>query len=238
MNDNDTAGGIPILVYKEKHLPAGNRDTSALVVSYPNYRDPLIGINRVIFKINDVAYRLLLIPLSKGYTRLLPDPVERSIGNFFYNIKTATYAVNHLLQRNPKPMGRTLQRFGINTTVGLLGFFDPALTQFGLEREETHFDDTLSHYGAGYGIYLVAPLLGATDARSATSSVFDYFSNPISYLTDRPLSTAINGFDNLQDFSPHADEYEKLRNESDDPYIFFRNLHLQGVRRDAEYRKN
>jgi phospholipid-binding lipoprotein MlaA len=205
------------------------------VVSYPEYRDPLIWVNRGIFAFNDVAYRFLLIPLGKGYVKVVPDPVQRSVGNFFYNLKMPVYAVNHLLQLEPEPLGRNLLRFGINTTVGLLGLFDPARAWWGLEREETDFEETLARYGAGYGIYLVLPVFGPSDLRGGASLVVDHFLNPIVYLTEDPEKTVIQGYDFFQAYAPGAERYETLRRKSDDPYTFFRNLYLQGVQRDAEY---
>lgn len=208
------------------------------VVSYTKYRDPLIKFNRAVFAFNDVAFRYVLIPVAKGYRKALPDPVERCIGNFFHNLKTPIYTVNHLLQRNPKPMGRTLLRFGINTTVGVLGLFDPARSRFDLAREEVFFNDTLAHYGAGYGFYLVIPILGSSDIRRAGSSLVDSFLNPITYLVDFPFSTIIQGYDNFHEFAPRAKHYGTVRSKSRDPYIFFRNFYLQGVQRDDDYRKS
>lgn len=215
--------------------PAAEPDIEPTVVSYPDYRDPLIRVNRVIFAFNDVTYRYLLIPLGKGYTRIVPDPVHRSVGNFFYNLKMPVYAVNHLLQLEVKPMGRNLLRFGINTTLGILGLFDPAETRWGLVREETDFEDTLTGYGAGYGVYLVLPIFGPSDLRKGSSLVVDHFLNPVIYLTDNPERTLIQSYDFFQDYAPQAERYETLRRKSEDPYTFFRNLYLQGIQRDVEY---
>jgi phospholipid-binding lipoprotein MlaA len=206
------------------------------VVAYREYRDPLLHVNRAIFAFNDVTYRYLLIPLGKGYVRVVPDSVHRSVGNFFYNLKTPIYAVNHLLQLKPKPMGRNLLRFGINTTVGVLGLFDPARKWWGLEREETDFEETLSGYGAGYGLYLVLPIFGPSDLRKSASLVVGRFLNPIVYLTENPERSVILGIDLFQDYAPEAERYEILRRKAEDPYTFFRNLYLQGVQRDADYR--
>ena len=38
-----------------------------------------------------------------------------------------------------------------------------------MEREETDFDETLSQYGAGYGLYLVLPIFGPSDLRKGAS---------------------------------------------------------------------
>lgn len=222
-----------------KHQKTRSMDTThtmdTTVVSYDNYKDPLIKINRGIFKFNDITYRYFFIPLSKGYIKVVPDPVEKCIGNFFYNIKTPIYAINHLLQRKPKLMGRSILRFGINTTIGILGLFDPAKKKFQMEKEATYFENTLGRYGINYGIYLVVPIFGPSDLRSGTGAIVDNFLNPITYLVEFPTSLLIQGFDNFQYFAPRAEEYNILRLKSDDPYIFFRNFYLQGVQRDANY---
>lgn len=222
-----STGGNPL------ETPAG--DIEPTVVSYPEYRDPLIGMNRAVFAFNDFSYRYFLIPLARAWGWALPDPVERSIGNFFRNLKMPISLVNNLLQGRPLGMGRNLARFGINTTVGLAGLFDPATAWFGIEAADTGFDDTLARYGAGYGVYLVLPFLGPSSLRNGPGLVVDYFLNPVPYLLTPPESTAVTGLDNFQRFAPGAKRYLDLHRESDDPYVFFRNLHLQGLQRDADY---
>jgi phospholipid-binding lipoprotein MlaA len=206
------------------------------VVSYDDYRDPLMPLNRAVFRFNDIVGRYALVPLGKGYARIVPDSVDRRVDNFFYNAASPVYAVNHLLQAQPKLSGRALARFGINTTIGLLGFFDPATSWFGLERAESDFAETLAHYDAGYGTYLVLPFFGPSDARNATARVVDYFLHPIPWVLDNPESFAVMSFGFFHDFAQGAEDYEKLMKQSDDPYIFMRNLHLQAIQRDAAYR--
>lgn len=215
--------------------PAGEPALEPTVVSYPDYHDPLLGLNRAIFAFNDVTYRYLLIPLGKGYVRVVPKQVRASVSNFFDNIKTPIYAVNSFLQLKPEPLGRNILRFSLNTTIGLLGLFDPATAWFNLERQATHFDDTLAQYGAGYGVYLVLPIFGPSDLRHSTSLVVDYLMNPLTYLTENPERSGLQATDFFQEYAPGADRYETLRQKTKDPYIFFRNLYLQGVQRDADY---
>jgi phospholipid-binding lipoprotein MlaA len=210
-------------------------DMAPHVVSYSHYSDPIEFVNRRLFSFNDVTYRFVLIPVANGYLWIMPDPVERGISNVFYTIKTPVYAVNHLLQLKPAEAGQNVLRFGINATVGLLGFFDPAKAWFGLERRETHLEDTLAGYGMGYGIYLVLPFFGPSDVRNGVSKLGGALLNPLTYLVPFPESLAVNGVDYLQDYAPQADRYPPLRRGSEDPYLFFRNLYLQGVQRDAAY---
>lgn len=223
---------------EDQNTSSQNQDSEEIeptVVAYRDYHDPLIGINRGIFAFNDISYRYALIPLAKGYTKITPAPVRQSVGNFFYNIKSPLYLVNNAFQLKPKAAGTNVLRFGINTTLGLLGLFDPAKIWFDIEKADTNLNHTLAHYGAGYGAYLVLPLIGSSDLRSGSSTLVEGYFHPINYLVDGRERIFIQSFDYFQDFAPEADLYLELSEESEDPYIFFRNLYLQGIQRDVEY---
>lgn len=205
------------------------------VVAHREYHDPLIRVNRAMFAFNDVVYRYAMIPIAEGYQWLLPQRVRDSIGNAFHNIKMPIRSINYLAQGNARAAGIDVTRFVINSTIGIAGLFDPAAHWFSLERSENSFEQTVSHYGGGYGIYLVLPFLGPSDLRNGSAVIADYLLNPIPYLTSQPDTSLIMATDQLQSFGPQANRYEKLRAESEDPYLFFRNLYLQSVQRDAAY---
>jgi phospholipid-binding lipoprotein MlaA len=234
-HDLDEESNASSVISPVPDTAAGDDDFEPTVVAFRDYRDPLIGFNRAMFAFNDVSYRYVLVPLGKGYTNTVPDSVQRGIGNFFYNIKAPIYFVNNLLQLKPRAAGTNVVRFGINSTIGLLGFFDPASHWFGIEKKDTHLADTLAKYGAGYGFYMVLPLLGPSDLRSGTSVLVEGFLHPVSYIASDRDRILIQGFDYFQEFAPEAEGYPVLIEESDDPYIFMRNLYLQSIQRDAEY---
>lgn len=206
------------------------------VVSYDDYADPLEPLNRAMFKFNDVVGRYVLIPVGKGYAKVVPDVVDRRVESFFDNVEHPVFAVNQALQADFKPAGTNLLRFGINTTIGLLGLFDPATAVFGLEREPSDFAETLAHYDVGYGAYLVLPFFGPSDTRNGIARGVDVLFNPIPWVTDSPDGFWIMSFGWFEDFAQNAETYEKLLERPEDPYIFLRNLHLQGIQRDAAYR--
>ena len=205
------------------------------VVSTPEYNDPLIGFNKAMFKFNDVAYRYALIPFSEGYIAVVPSPVRGSITNFFANIKMPISFVNNLLQGKPEDSARNIARFGINSTLGILGIFDPAQDWFDLTPAQSNLNTTLSSWGAGYGFYLVLPILGPSDLRNTLARFGDQALNPVNYLPEEQDRIILQGVDNINAFAPQAQRYLDLKAEAEDPYIFFRNMYLQGVVRDAEY---
>lgn len=207
------------------------------VVSYDDYRDPLEPVNRAVFGFNGVVTRYLLLPAGRAYAELVPDVVDRRVDGFFKNAAEPISVVNNLFQGELRDSGTSLARFGINTTVGLLGLFDPALDWFGIERKQTDFAATLANYDVGYGVYLVLPFFGPSDSRNAAARGVDYFLHPIPYLLDDWESFALLSFGFFEEFAQNAEEYARLVEQSEDPYTFLRNLHLQSVQRDAAYRE-
>jgi phospholipid-binding lipoprotein MlaA len=216
-------------------VPSTAKDIEPTVVAYEAPPDPLIRVNRAVFAFNDVTYRYVISPVSKGYETVVPRPVRAGIGNAFDNIKMPIRTVNFLLQGRFRAAGIDTTRFLVNSTVGLAGLFDPAKAWMGLEQEDTGFADTLDGYGAGQGTFVVLPFYGPADLRRGSGLVVDYFLNPIPYLAEQPEATLINGFDLLQEYGPSAQQYKKLQEHAEDPYIFMRNLYMQGVQRDEDY---
>ena len=82
--------------------------------------DPLEGINRAVFGFNNVADRIILEPVAKGYKKL-PSPVQTGISNFLSNLRTPLVAVNQLLQGQGGNAAESVSRFAVNTTAGVFG---------------------------------------------------------------------------------------------------------------------
>ena len=129
-------------------------------------RDPIESFNRQVFEFNDVVDRAVLKPVAQAYEYVVPEPVRDCISNIFSNFREPSNAVNNLLQGKPVDAASDTCRFVVNTTVGLLGCFDPA-RQMGLEKHNEDFGQTLGRWGIGSGPYLVVPILGPSTVRDA-----------------------------------------------------------------------
>lgn len=129
-------------------------------------RDPIESFNRQVFEFNDVVDRAVLKPVAQAYKYVLPEPVRDCIGGAFSNLREPSNAVNNLLQGKPVDAVSDMCRFVVNTTIGLLGCFDPA-RQMGLEKHSEDFGQTLGRWGAGTGPYLVIPIFGPSNVRDA-----------------------------------------------------------------------
>ena len=228
--DNVPAVKGPYELAAEQNIPS--------VVSYQPPEDTLRFINEPIFKFNDIAYRYVLSPLASGYENIVPEPVDKSISNFFYNLREPLYAINHLLQGDIRSSGKSIARVLINSTVGVLGLFDAADNLVDVERNKTTFGDTLASYGVGYGTYVVLPLLGPSDLRDTASLTFNYFAHPLNYINDDEVATQLLLADGVQAQIPILAQYPNVLADVENPYEFVRNLYMQNLLRDGQFRRN
>ena len=196
------------------------------------YYDPWEGFNRAMFSFNNVSYKYVLIPLSDGYKFIIPGVVRDKIGNAFDNLREPLNLVNNAVSGEFSHAGANLSRFLINSTIGLLGFFDPATDWFDIAPQKQTIANTLQDYDITSGPYLVIPILGPSDTRGAFSTLTEGFIHPVNYVADPPESYQLRMLDGLDDFSEQSDIYQQLYDQADDPYIYFRNQYIQGQRRD------
>lgn len=189
--------------------------------------DPLSGYNRVMTQVNDRIYFWLLKPLSQGYRAVLPEVGRLAVGRFFRNLQMPANFVNNLLQLKPKRAGTELARFTINTTIGILGFGDPAAARFDLQSYPEDFGQTLGHYGVGGGFHLVLPLLGPSNLRDTFGLVPDRYLDPVNHIDDFETRIAIGAYKQVNYVSLHLGEYESLKRDAVDLYPFLRDGYEQ-----------
>ena len=126
---------------------------------------------------------IVLEPIAKGYNKL-PSPIKTGTSNFTSNIATLLSIPNNVLQGNFKQLGHSIGSFTVNSTVGILGFLNPA-EKMGLDSNKEDVGQTLGSYGIGAGCYFVLPVLGPTTARDAFGLVADTFIDPFAHVTLR-----------------------------------------------------
>lgn len=135
--------------------------------------DPFEPLNRKVWAFNLAADRAILKPVAQGYDKVVPRPVKWSVGNFFDNLGTPLWILNHVLQGQFADAGRQTGRFVINSTLGLLGIWDPAGDN-GLPRKPANFDQTLGKWGVPPGPFIMMPLAGPSSARGAVGMYARY----------------------------------------------------------------
>jgi phospholipid-binding lipoprotein MlaA len=193
--------------------------------------DPLEPFNRMMFVVNDKLYFWVLNPVAKGYNKIVPQKGRVGIKRFFINIRTPIRLVNSLLQFKIKDAGTELARFGINTTVGILGFMDPAKDKWNISIKKEDTGQTIGFYHIGPGFYIVWPVLGPSSLRDTVGMVGDSYLNPVTYAfddSDYPYGQiGVDSFRRFNELSLNLGMYEQIKADSLDPYIFIRDAYHQ-----------
>ena len=108
--------------------------------------DPPEPMNRYFFELNKFFDTILLKPVATWYDGVVPEPGRNGIRNFLDNLRSPVILANDMLQGEWDRAGTTASRFGINTTVGVLGLFDPA-ADWGMPQHSEDFGPTLGTWG-------------------------------------------------------------------------------------------
>ena len=144
-------------------------------------RDPLEPLNRSIYTFNDGLDTMVLKPVAVIYGGVTPQFLRTGISNVFSNVNDVIVALNNLLQGKFNDGLSDVARVMVNSTVGLLGFFDVA-THAGLEKHNEDFGQTLGVWGLGDGPYLVLPFFGPRNLRDTAGLLGDYKFDAVSYI--------------------------------------------------------
>ena len=194
------------------------------------------GVSRAIFKFNLAFDDYVLEPAAKGYNKL-PNAIRKSTSNFTSNIAILLSIPNTILQGDFKQLGHSTGSFVVNTSIGLLGIFNPA-EKMGLKPHKEDVGQTLGTYGVGPGCYFVLPILGPSTARDAFGLLADTFIDPFAHITIREkelFSTSGNDIDYYSvkgvtavDFrAENITNFNSLEKNSLDLYSSFKSVYLQ-----------
>jgi len=190
--------------------------------------DPLEPLNRAFFQFNDKLYFWVLKPVSKGYAWAVPQPARRGVKNFFSNLATPVRLVNCALQGEAQGAWIEIERFAINTTVGVAGFGDPARNRWNMEKQNEDLGQSLGRYGAGPSIYFNWPIIGPSNVRDTVGYVGDLFLDPVNYLVPQLwCNFGIRSYETVNGSSLRANDYEDFKKAAIDPYLALRDAYDQ-----------
>lgn len=187
--------------------------------------DPWENYNRKIHAFNMGIDRAVLLPIARGYDKIMPDAPQRGVRNFFRNLAYPVTFLNLILQGKIKYSIEATGRFVINTTVGVLGFFDVA-TKSGIPQFDEDFGQTLAVWGWKDSRYLVMPFLGPFTVRDAMGRSFYGYFHPISYAArekDIYWPIPVDLVTLRAELLPFQPDIEA----ASDPYILVRDVYLQ-----------
>ena len=203
---------------------------AACAVAPPRTDDPLQNFNRKMFAFNQFADKVAIRPAAKAYTKVTGPKGRVLISNFFANLRTPVTIVNEVLQGRPEPALQSTGRFLINSTVGFLGFFDPA-SDMQLTAHPTDFGVTLAHWGLPEGPFLVLPLVGPTTLRDVWRLPVDSYFDPMGwYAREHDFQWHAQYLPSvvyLMTLRASALPIDSMIDSSYDPYAFVRDAYRQ-----------
>lgn len=198
----------------------------ASTVVATNPQDPYENYNRHVFRMNDTLDRNFLKPVARAFNAL-PYPFPQGVRHFFDNLAEIPTVIDDLLQGQFYHATADTWRLGINSTLGIGGFFDVA-SKMSLKPHTNDFGLTLARWGYKSSAYFVIPILGPSTIRDAVGILPDYYAFSVyPHIYPWTLRYSLLGLNGL---SMRADllNYEGVLEEvSIDPYVFQRDAYLQ-----------
>ena len=191
-------------------------------------QDPWEGFNRKIYAFNDALDKHVARPVANTYVRAVPAPARNGIHNVVTNLDEPVTVLNDALQGKLKQTLQDLGRFLVNSSVGILGWFDVA-RQVGLPHHDEDLGQTLATWGVSSGPYLVIPIIGPSSVRDAGGRVGDLYLNPP---RDRIPAHWRNGELVLDGLDTRVSllQADQTLDEAYDPYTFIRDAYIQNRR--------
>ena len=198
-------------------------------------KDCFETVNRGIFAFNQVLDNVIFEPVAKGY-RYIPSPIRTGTSNTLSNLSNLITIPNNLLQGDVKMAGVNTIRFVLNTTLGILGIWDPAQVLGFEKKEKEDYGQTLGSWGIGPGCYLVLPVLGPSTVRDAVGTFANFVggdpwynvtvTNDTNYFKESDYySTRITSGVDYR--AKNIESFDNLEKNSIDFYASIRSLYLQ-----------
>lgn len=193
--------------------------------------DPYEATNRQVHAFNVGLDRAVLRPAGQLANKA-PEFVTGPVVNFSNNVSLPGMVVNNVLQGDIGGTVTNTMRFLLNSTVGVLGLFDPA-GAIGITEVKTDFGETLTVWGVGEGPYVVLPLLGPSTARDAVGEIVDLALNPLDQVGLQPqidYGTYARVGEIIIDRGAFGDTLDSVLYDSADSYAQARLIYLQNRR--------
>ena len=189
--------------------------------------DPWRKVNEHVFGFNEGVDKGLLEPVAKGWHFVIPEPIERGIGNFFVNLTMPRTLACDLLQAKPDKAAEDLGRLMVNTIFGLGGLIDVASKRSDIPKNDEDFGQTFGRWGTPAGPYVVLPLAGPDTVRDTLTAPLDIASNPTTWLNVFGLSVVRV----VNTRARYLAEIDQSRKDAVDYYVFVRAAYLQNRER-------
>ncbi|MFA6568540.1 MAG: MlaA family lipoprotein [Victivallales bacterium] len=182
-------------------------------------RDPIEGFNRSMFAVNKFGLRYVVQPIVIFWGSLIPRHGIECFNRFTDNLAFPKRTFSSLCQAKFKYAGIDTSRFLINVTLGIAGFYDPALNWFDMEVQDEDFGQAFAVWGIGPGCVLHLPVVGQANVRDGVGKIFDYAFDPKTYIYGGQSFTILN------ESTHRYREMETFYRANYDPYELLKRLY-------------
>jgi len=172
------------------------------------------GFNRSMFALNEFGLRYMVQPVVVFWASLIPRHGIQGFRRLADNIAFPRRTFSSICQAKFKYAGIDTSRFLINVTLGIAGFYDPALDWFDMEVQDEDFGQAFAVWGIGSGCVLHLPVLGPSNIRDGVGKIFDYAFDPKTYI---PFP-GVFGFTMLNDSAHRYRDIDTFFRANYDPY--------------------
>ncbi len=196
------------------------------------YHDPAEKFNRKTHELNKKLDKALLRPAGNAYGALIGPVDDEIINNFASNMSEPSTIVNQILQGRLLRATKSTIRFAVNSTIGIGGITNPS-ADFGMERDESDFGETLHVWGVGEGAYVELPFYGGSTARDTVGIIVDFATDPMDHILPskyKPHTTAVKLIELAGDRDEYGDVIDGVLYETEDSYASQRLYYLQNRR--------
>ena len=227
---------LTIFFFMSLSANAGSDGENTISKKQPKpVKDCFETVNRGMFAFNQALDNVIFEPVAKGY-RYIPSPIRTGTSNTLSNLSNLITIPNNLLQGDVKTAGVNTIRFVLNTTLGILGIWDPAQVLGFEKKEKEDYGQTLGSWGIGPGCYLVLPVLGPSTVRDAVGTFANFVggdpwynvtvTNDTNYFNESDYYTTriTSGVDYR---AKNVESFDNLEKNSIDFYASIRSLYLQ-----------
>lgn len=190
-----------------------------------NPADPWESLNRKVYGLNKAIDKVIAKPITTGYKAITPDFVETGVTNIFQNLEDVPNSVNNLLQGKPTDSISDLARFIVNSTLGIVGLWDPA-SSMGLDKHDEDFGQTLAVWGVSSGPYVMLPILGPYTLRGTIGVVVDPEFGVLNEIDNVRTRNQIRLLKLIDRRAAFIALEEQLKSATDE-YAFVREVYLQ-----------
>jgi ABC-type transporter lipoprotein component MlaA len=180
----------------------------------PQFPDPLEPLNRSVWAVNHGLIVGVADPVGRVYRLVIPRFVRDRIRDFAANMVFPRDVVASVLQAQWRDAGDVTARFAVNSTLGVAGFWDPALRWLGIEPRPEDFGQVFATWGWRPSTYLVLPIAGPSSVRDGVGMAPDALLDPALWFFPMGTGPALS-FNDVVDKIP---SYRQFAASSADAY--------------------